>query len=59
MENDKPAPDWNKVYTQRPSPLEFWYRQSSDPLTAVMFHNDLLTPGLGATATIRRRSCRA
>jgi hypothetical protein len=46
METDKPAPDWNKVYTQRPSPLEFWYRQSPDPLTAVMFHNDLLTPGL-------------
>jgi serine/threonine-protein kinase len=46
IENDKPAPDWNKVYTQRPSPLEFWYRQSSEPLTAVMFHNDLLTPGL-------------
>jgi Protein kinase domain len=45
-EQDKPAPDWNRVYTQRPSPLQFWYRQSSDPLTAVMFHNDLLTPGL-------------
>ena len=45
-EHDQPAPDWNRVYTQRPSPLEFWYRQSHDPLTAVMFHNDLLTPGL-------------
>ena len=44
--HDQPAPDWNRVYTQRPSPLEFWYRQSHDPLTAVMFHNDLLTPGL-------------
>jgi Protein kinase domain len=46
VETDKPAPDWNKVYTQRPSPLEFWYRQSREPLTGVMFHNDLLTPGL-------------
>jgi hypothetical protein len=45
-ENDKPAPDWSRVYTQRPSPLELWYRQSDGPLTAVMFHNDLLTPGL-------------
>jgi serine/threonine-protein kinase len=45
-ENDKPAPDWEKVYTQRPSPLQFWYRQSKDPLTALMFHSDLLTPGL-------------
>ena len=33
-------------FTQRPSPLEFWYRQSTEPLTAVMFHTDLLTPGL-------------
>jgi serine/threonine-protein kinase len=46
IETDKPVPDWRKVYTQRPSPLEFWYRQSKDPLTAVMFHTDLLTPGL-------------
>jgi hypothetical protein len=46
MEHDTPAPDWKRVYTQRPSPLEFWYRQSGDPMTAVMFHNDLLTPGL-------------
>ncbi len=46
MENDKPGPDWDRVYTQRPSPLKFWYRQSNDPLTALMFHNDLLTPGL-------------
>jgi serine/threonine-protein kinase len=45
-ENDKPAPDWGKFFTQRPSPFEFWYRQSRDPLTAVMFHTDLLTPGL-------------
>jgi serine/threonine-protein kinase len=45
-ETDKPAPDWNKIYTQRPSPMEFWYRQSNEPLTGVMFHNDLLTPGL-------------
>jgi serine/threonine-protein kinase len=45
-EHDKPAPDWSTLYRQRPSPLEFWYRQSHDPLTAVMFHNDLLTPGL-------------
>ena len=46
VDHDKPAADWNRFYTQRPSPLEFWYRQSHEPLTAVMFHNDLLTPGL-------------
>ena len=31
---------------QRPSPLQFWYRQSSEPLVATTFHNDLLTPGI-------------
>jgi hypothetical protein len=45
---EKPAADLNRLYRQRPSPLEFWYRQSAAPLTAVMFHNDLLTPGLVA-----------
>jgi serine/threonine-protein kinase len=30
----------------RPSPLIFWYRQSQEPLMAVTFHTDLLTPGL-------------
>jgi serine/threonine-protein kinase len=44
--NDKPAPRWEQVLTQRPSPLVFWYRRSSEPLTALMFHSDLLTPGI-------------
>jgi serine/threonine-protein kinase len=43
---DKPAPAWDRVFTQRPSPMTFWYRQSEQPLTALMFHSDLLTPGL-------------
>jgi Protein kinase domain len=43
---DKPAPQWTTVLSQRPSPLEFWYRQSPDSLTAWMFHTDLLTPGI-------------
>ena len=34
------------VLKQRPSPLAFWYRQSSEPLVATTFHNDLLTPGI-------------
>ena len=46
LEHETPVPDWNKLFTQRPSPLTFWYRESHEPLTAVMFHNDLLTPGL-------------
>ena len=45
-QNDKPTPRWADVLSQRPSPLQFWYRQSSEPLTAITFHTDLLTPGI-------------
>ena len=45
-DHDKPAPDWNKVLAQRPSPLHFGYRQSPYPLTALSYHSDLLTPGI-------------
>jgi serine/threonine-protein kinase len=44
--NDKPSPRWNEIFSQRPSPLEFWYRQSQDAMTGLMFHSDLLTPGI-------------
>jgi hypothetical protein len=43
---DGPAPQWDRVLTQRPSPLTFWYRQSPEPLVATTFHHDLLTPGI-------------
>jgi hypothetical protein len=46
---DKPAPRWDAVFSQRPSPLEFWYRQSREPLTSTTFHSDLLTPGIVET----------
>lgn len=45
-ETDKPVPRWDAVLSQRPSPLGFWYRRSSEPLTALAFHTDLLTPGI-------------
>ena len=44
--HDKPLPNWDQVLAQRPAPLHFWYRQSPYPITALMFHNDLLTPGV-------------
>ena len=44
--HDKPSPRWNEIFSQRPSPLEFWYRQSQDAMTGLMFHSDLLTPGI-------------
>jgi serine/threonine-protein kinase len=43
---DGPSTQWDKVFTQRPSPLAFWYRQSAEPLVATTFHTDLLTPGI-------------
>jgi protein kinase-like protein len=43
---DKPAPRWKDVLQTRPSPLTFWYRRSSTTMTGVMFHSDLLTPGI-------------
>jgi protein kinase-like protein len=46
---DKPVPRWDTLFSQRPSPLEFWYRQSREPLTAITFHTDLLTPGIVRT----------
>ena len=45
--HDKPRPDWDQILRSRPSLLEFWYRQSPEPLVASEFHNfPLMTPGL-------------
>jgi predicted Ser/Thr protein kinase len=44
--HDKPTPDWNKLLAERPVPLQFSYRQSPYPLTALSYHSDLLTPGI-------------
>ena len=43
---DKPAPDWTRALQAGPSPLYFWYRRSQAPMTGLMFHSDLLTPGI-------------
>src|SRR5262245_38647737 len=43
---DAPSPRWKEILLQRPSPLGFWYRQSSEPMVAPTFHTDLLTPGI-------------
>ena len=46
VKKDGPSPQWDRILKQRPSPLTFWYRQSTEPLVATTFHNDLLTPGI-------------
>jgi serine/threonine-protein kinase len=46
LKTDGPSPDWDRILKQRPSPLQFWYRQSTEPLMAMTFKTDLLTPGV-------------
>jgi serine/threonine-protein kinase len=46
VKKDGPSAQWDRILKQRPSPLGFWYRQSSEPLVATTFHTDLLTPGI-------------
>jgi len=44
--HDKP-PDWGRILHGRPSLLNFWYRQSPQPMTGSLFHNfPLMTPGM-------------
>jgi len=44
--NDKPHPQWDKVLSGRPAPLQYWYRQSGQYMVATDFHNFLLVPGI-------------
>jgi serine/threonine-protein kinase len=38
--------DWNQVLAANPQALRFDYRSHTAPLTGVMLHDDLLTPGV-------------
>ncbi len=44
--NDKPRPDWNRVLSERPSLMQYWYRQSPRYMVARDFYDLLLTPGI-------------
>jgi serine/threonine-protein kinase len=46
QEHDKPRPNWDKVLSERPSGLRFWYRSSPRPLIATDFTDTSLTPGM-------------
>jgi hypothetical protein len=37
---------WPEVFAQKPPALRFLYRQAQAPLTALTFHDDLLTPAV-------------
>jgi predicted Ser/Thr protein kinase len=44
--HDQPHPRWDEILKGRPSALQFWYRQSPQPIIADDFHDLLLTPGM-------------
>jgi hypothetical protein len=46
VEREEREPDWESVLGHSPSPLTFWYRRSPQAMTGLMFHHDLLTPGI-------------
>jgi serine/threonine-protein kinase len=45
-DHSKPAPDWRAILGGGAPALDFWYRRAGSPMTGVMFHDDLLTPGI-------------
>jgi serine/threonine-protein kinase len=46
QEHDKPRPNWDKILSERPSGLIFWYRSSPQPLIATDYTDGSLTPGM-------------
>ena len=46
QKNDKPRPNWEQILSQRPTPMDYWYRQSPQYMVPVDLHDaPLLTPG--------------
>ncbi len=45
-DHSKPAPDWRAILSGGAPALRFWYRRAQTPMTGVIFHDDLLTPGV-------------
>jgi Protein kinase domain len=43
---DQPGMEWNRILTERPPTLCFWYRQSPEKLLPVGYSNVSLTPGV-------------
>ncbi len=43
---DKPGSAWNRVLTENPPMLQFWYRQSPEEMMADGFSNITITPGV-------------
>ena len=45
QKNDKPRPKWDQILSHRPTPMDYWYRQSPQYMVPVDLHDALLTPG--------------
>jgi predicted Ser/Thr protein kinase len=46
QKNDKPRPNWDQVLANRPTAIDYWYRQSPRYMLPVELHDaPLLTPG--------------
>jgi len=45
--SSQPHTNWNQVLRANPNALQFQYRSHMAPLTAMMLHDDLMTPGMG------------
>ena len=46
QKNDKPRPNWDQILSHRPTPMDYWYRQSPQYMVPVDLHDaPLLTPG--------------
>jgi Protein kinase domain len=46
QKNDKPRPKWDKILSQRPTAMDYWYRQSPQYMVPIDIHDaPLLTPG--------------
>jgi Protein kinase domain len=46
LRKQKASPDWKTALPERLELLTFWYRQCPEPLTGLMMHDVLLTPGM-------------
>ena len=46
QKNNKPRPNWDQILSHRPTPMDYWYRQSPQYMVPVDILNaPLLTPG--------------
>lgn len=45
QKNDKPRPNWDQILSQRPAPMDYWYRQSPQYMVPARFFAPVLAHG--------------